>query len=205
MSWNKNLTNGTDDSNTIPIDLNLKKVKDVNESSLTLDSVLMQSLDEGSMLVCVKDIDKMVLKQNGECKNTCGDREGQMCCEGCMEIYDTDGSQQWNDWGNRTYKNCNLHNSYYDVTLICSERHLVTILQPLEERHTMAIEYYQSIGLSKRELEVITGSSNSDICKKLSISNATLRTHLNKVYAKVSEAGGSVIHIPKERSSASGR
>jgi hypothetical protein len=44
------------------------------------------------------------------------------------------------------------------------------------EMHVLAIEYYQTIGLSKRELEII-------------FLKATLRTHLNKVYTKVSEAG----------------
>ncbi len=176
------------------------------KNSPSLDSILMQSFEESNMLVCVKNIDKVVLKQNDYCKKICGDREGEECCIGCMEIYEADTSQQWEKWGNRTYKNCYLHNDYYNVSLLCSEHHLTTILQPLDKQHAKAIEYYKNIGLSKRELEVITlvvtGSSNIDICDDLNISNATLRSHLNKVYSKVSEAGGSPVYLPKKRSNA---
>ncbi len=176
------------------------------KKSPSLDSILMQSLNESDMIVCVKDINKIVLKQNDACKTLCKDREGEECCIGCMEIYEVDTSQQWEKWGNRTYKNCYLHDDYYNVSLLCSESYLTTILQPLDKQHAKAIEYYKNIGLSKRELEVIslvvTGSSNIDICDELNISNATLRSHLNKVYSKVNEAGGSLEYLPKKRSNA---
>lgn len=178
----------------------------LKQKPAALETILLQSLNESNMVVCVKDINKLVLKQNDACKTLCGDREGEACLIGCMEVYDADTNQQWHSWGNRTYKNCYLHNNYYNVTILCSEQHLTTILQPLDNQHAKAIEYYQGIGLSKRELEVIssavTGSSNIDICEELNISKATLRTHLNKVYTKVSEAGGSLLHLPEKRSSA---
>jgi DNA-binding CsgD family transcriptional regulator len=168
-----------------------------------LDAILLESLEEGGMLLCVKDIDKTVLKQNGGCKKLCGDREGQVCCNGCMEVYDNDDTQQWNHWGNRTYRNCYIHDSYYDVTLLCSDRHLVTIMQPLEEKQAIALKYYREVGISTREMEVITqviaGLTNAKICEKLAISNSTLRTHLNSIYNQVHEAGGSLEHIPRER------
>jgi DNA-binding CsgD family transcriptional regulator len=197
--------------NTPPVDVinvpseSLAKSKStVNVDSL--DMILMQSLNDSNMVVCVKDANKFVLKQNDACKTLCGDREGEKCCIGCMEVYDADKSQQWNTWGNRTYKNCFLHESFYNVTILCSEQHLTTILQPLEQKHAKAIEYYKDLGLSKRELEVIslviTGYSNIDICQDLNISKATLRSHLNNVYSKVSDAGGSLAHLPQERSSA---
>ena len=34
------------------------------------------------MLVCVKGIDRKVLKQNGGCKTLCGNREGLVCSDG---------------------------------------------------------------------------------------------------------------------------
>jgi DNA-binding CsgD family transcriptional regulator len=173
-------------------------------NSSDLESILLESLEEGGMLVCVKGIDRKVLKQNGSCKSLCGDREGLVCGDGCMEVYENDDTQQWEQWGNRTYKNCYIFQGYYDVTLLCSDRHLVTIMQPLEERQAAALEYYQEIGISKREMEVITevvaGYCNADICEKLSISNSTLRTHLNSIYSQVHEAGGSPDYIPKGRS-----
>ena len=168
-----------------------------------LDAILLESLEEGGMLVCVKNIDRKVLNQNPGCKKLCGDREGLVCCDGCMEVYENDDSQQWKHWGNRTYRNCWIHDSHFDVTLLCSDRHLVTIMQPLEEKQAIALKYYQDMGISKREMQVITqviaGLSNAEICEKLSISNSTLRTHLNSVYSQVYDAGGTLEHIPRER------
>jgi DNA-binding CsgD family transcriptional regulator len=168
-----------------------------------LDAILLESLEEGGMLVCVKNTDRTVLRQNPSCRRLCGDREGLVCCDGCMEIYENDDSQQWKHWGNRTYRNCRIHDHHYDVTLLCSDQHLVTIMQPLEEKQAIALKYYRDMGISKREMQVITqviaGLSNAEICDKLSISNSTLRTHLNSIYRQVHEAGGSLEHIPRER------
>jgi DNA-binding CsgD family transcriptional regulator len=120
-----------------------------------------------------------------------------------MEIYENDTMQQWKDWGNRTYKNCFLHERYFDVTLLCSNSHLVTILQPLEEKQAIAKEYYRKMGLSKREMEVvahaIAGLSNTEISEKLHIANATLRTHLNNAYRKIDDAEGTLEHLPTNR------
>jgi ATP/maltotriose-dependent transcriptional regulator MalT len=49
---------------------------------------------------------------------------------------------------------------------------------------------------------VVNGLSNNDICQQLFITNATLRTHLNKVYSKVKDAGLAVEHLPNGRRSA---
>ncbi len=183
------------------------KVNNERKDFLT-DRILMQSLEQGDMMVCIKDINKLVLRQNHSCKNLCGNKEGESCFDGCMAIYDSDKEQQWNSWGNRTYSNCTVNDGYFDVTLLCSDDHLVTILQPLEKKQALAIEYYQNIGLSKRELQVISlvvnGLSNNDICQQLFITNATLRTHLNRVYSKVNEAGLKVEHLPDGRRAARG-
>ncbi len=185
-----------------------KNVNNNKDKDFSADAILMQSLEQGGMMVCIKDINKLVLRQNNGCKSLCGNREGESCFDGCMEIYDSDNERQWNSWGNRTYSNCNLNEGYFDVTLLCSDDHLVTILQPLEQKQAIAIEHYQDIGLSKREFQVISlvvnGLSNNDICQQLFISNATLRTHLNRVYSKVNDAGLSVEHLPKGRRAAGG-
>ncbi len=169
-----------------------------------LSAILLASLEEGDMLICIKDNNKLVLKQNDGSKKLCGNREGQPCCTGCMEIFARDKNQQWENWGSRTYKNCLLHDNYFNVTLICSDQHLVTILQPLESKQLVAAEYYREMDLSKRETEVlsqvIAGLNNSAICQKFSISHSTLRTHLNNIYRKTNNTGASLHHIPKDRS-----
>ncbi len=174
-----------------------------NSPGSALDTILLKSLEEGNMVICVKDTERRVLSQNGRCKEVCGGAEGLVCSDGCMEVYQKDVCHQWKLWGNRTYRNTSIHDNTYDVTLLCSTHHLVTIMQPLKEKQATALEYYKEIGISNREeqvmAQVIAGLSNAEICEKLSISISTLRTHLNSVYGKVHESGGSLEHIPSER------
>ncbi|SFD11554.1 helix-turn-helix domain-containing protein [Pseudoalteromonas denitrificans] len=171
---------------------------------ISLNTLLLSSMEQAGMIVCIKDNNKKVLKQNKKCITLCGLLEGEVCNDGCMQIYNSDTNQQWNNWGNRTYPNCYLHNDYYDVTLLCSEQNITTILQPLKQKLLDAIAYYNSMGLSKREMQVIskviTDLTNDEICEQLFISKATLRSHLNNIYKKVELAGGSLSYIPHKRS-----
>jgi DNA-binding CsgD family transcriptional regulator len=164
---------------------------------------LEDSLQASHIGVCVKDFDKKVLMQNDCCRSVCGDRQGETCQVGCMEYYTNDDHQQWKEWGTRVYQNCHIHDGFYDVTLLCSAESIVTFLQPLKERYEMALAYYQRKGLTKRETEVIDltirGVSNTDICHNLSISKATLRTHLNNIYKKFRDAGETPEFIPANR------
>ncbi len=173
----------------------------------SLEQALLSTLDLAGMIVCVKNTDKLVTHQNQACISLCGKREGEICNDGCMEVYNADNEQQWQEWGNRTYKNCHLHDDMYDLTLLCTEQHIVSILQPLKDKQKEALEYYQNIGLSKRETQVIAeainGLSNAQMCEKLFISPSTLRTHLNNIYAKVKAEGATLKHIPALRSQAS--
>jgi len=120
-----------------------------------------------------------------------------------MELYAGDKTQQWKDWGSRVYKNSFLHGSFFDVTLLCSSESIITFLQPLKDRYEMALAYYRDKGLTKRETEVISltirGVSNPEICKSLSISKATLRTHLNNVYHKFRDLGEVPEFMPANR------
>jgi len=174
------------------------------KNNTQLDSLLLNSIEQAGMAVCIKDVNKTVLKQNNKCINLCGQLENKVCNDHCMAIYNADNNQQWNKWGNRSYPNSYLHDDYFDVTLLCSEQHVTTILQPLKQKHTDAIAYYSTMGLSKREMQVISKAiadlSNEEICNQLSISKPTLRSHLNNIYRKVAESGGSLKYIPPKRS-----
>jgi hypothetical protein len=72
-----------------------------------------------------------------------------------MELYAKDKSQQWHNWGSRVYNNKFLHDDYYDITLLCSDDYLITFLQPLKARYSMAFAYYEDKKLTKREMIVI--------------------------------------------------
>lgn len=168
-----------------------------------MSKALEQSLEASDVAVCVKDPQQRVLMQNDYCRELCGERKGEVCETGCMELYAKDNSQQWKDWGSRTYKNSFLLDDFFDVTLLCSTHNIITFLQPLKDKHEMAFAYYRGKGLTKRETEVVTlaikGICNSEICKSLSISKATLRTHLNNVYRKFRDSGQVPAFIPANR------
>ncbi|VAW73816.1 hypothetical protein MNBD_GAMMA14-2389 [hydrothermal vent metagenome] len=168
-----------------------------------MSDILETSLDASNVAVCVKDRNKRVLSQNDYCRELCGDQNGKRCETGCMELYASDKTQQWKDWGSRVYKNSFLHDNFFDVTLLCSSESIITFLQPLKDRYEMALAYYRDKGLTKRETEVVSltirGISNPEICKALSISKATLRTHLNNVYHKFRDLGEVPEFMPANR------
>jgi len=168
-----------------------------------MNSLLEQSLDASDMVVCVKDSNKRVLSQNEHCRGLCGERKGEVCDTGCMELYARDNTRQWKEWGSHIYKNSFIHGSYFDVTLLCSAGNIITILQPLKDKYEMAMRYYRGKGLTKRETEVVSltirGISNAEICTSLSISRATLRTHLNNVYHKFHDMGEVPEFMPANR------
>lgn len=168
-----------------------------------MDKLLEQSLDTGEIATCVKDSEKVVLSQNDYCRKICGERQGEVCETGCMALYARDTRQQWKGWGSRAYKNSLLHGSFFDVTLLCSAENIITFLQPLKDKYEMALAYYGDKGLTRRETEVVSltirGVSNPEICEQLSISKATLRTHLNNVYRKFRELGEVPAFMPANR------
>lgn len=171
--------------------------------STPMSAILESSLEASNIAVCVKDRNKCVLSQNDYCRELCGDRVGELCETGCMELYASDNTQQWKDWGSRVYKNSFMHGGFFDVTLLCSAESLITFLQPLKDRYEMALAYYRDKGLTKREIEVVSltikGISNPEICSTLSISKATLRTHLNNVYHKLRDLGEVPEFMPANR------
>jgi DNA-binding CsgD family transcriptional regulator len=168
-----------------------------------MNEVLDESLLAGDTAVCVKEFGKRFLMQNGRCIGVCGDHLGAIYELTCMEFYDRGLSQQWKDWRTRVYKNSYINAGFYDVTLLCSTDRIITFLQTLEEKYDMGLAHYRGKGLTRRETAVIAltiqGSSKSQICKRLSISKATLRAHRNKVYNKLRDAGQPLESIPPNR------
>ena len=168
-----------------------------------MNDVLQQSLEASGVAVCVKDADKRVLSQNACCRKICGEQQGEKCTVGCMELYANDKTQQWKGWGSRLYRNSLLHGEFFDVTLLCTAENIVTFLQPLADKYRMAHAYYRDKGLTGRELDVVSfmvrGVSNQEICESLSISKATLRTHLNNIYRKCRDLGEEPEFVPANR------
>jgi DNA-binding CsgD family transcriptional regulator len=172
-------------------------------TTVPMETLLEQSLETADIAVCIKDSEKRVLQQNDACRRLCGNQQDKVCEDGCMALYAGDQNQQWKDWGPRVYKNSLIHNSFHDVTLLCSAERIITFLQPLREKYAQALEYFRGKGLTRRETEIISltiqGIKNTDICYQLSISRATLRTHLNNVYRKFRDMGELPEFIPANR------
>lgn len=168
-----------------------------------MDSVLEPSLVDHDLGVCVKSPSGKVLQQNKLCLKICGDCLGKVCDVACMELYAKDESRQWNNWGSHVYKNSYAHDGFYDITLLCSDSHMITFLQPLEDKYKKALEYYKNLNLTKREMEVLSyiikGATNSEISHKISVSKATIKTHLNNVYKKASDISFELKYLPKNR------
>jgi DNA-binding CsgD family transcriptional regulator len=158
--------------------------------------MLEQSFAGSSIAVCVKDQEKRVLLQNDLCRSICGNLQDEICEKGCMALHANDLTTQWGNRGCSVYRNSNIHGSPCDVALICSTDRIVTFLQPLDDVYDKALAHYLDFGLTRRETEVvglvIRGKTNPEICQHLSISKATLRTHLNKLYGKLRDKGESV-------------
>ncbi len=165
--------------------------------------MLDESLRASCIAVCVKNDDKEVLEQNELCRQICGDCLGEVCEKGCMSLFAQDDASQWKDWGSRVYKNSHIHDAFFDVTLLLSGKNIITFLQPLKDKYEQALAYYQGKGLTRRETEVVSltirGVTNIDICESLSISRATLRTHLNNIYRKLRELGEEPAFMPANR------
>ena len=168
-----------------------------------MDTFLEATLMDNDLGVCVKDAKGKVIQQNKLCLDICGDCLGKVCNVACMELYANDKSRQWNQWGSHVYKNSYAHDGFYDITLLCSNTHMITFLQPLEDSYKEALDYYKKINLTKREEEILSyiirGASNADICDKISISKATIKTHINNVYKKAHDMNLALKYLPENR------
>lgn len=135
--------------------------------------------------VCIKDTEKRVLTQNRECKAICGNREGSICNEGCMRQYRA-----------RQNEGVELQNALplfdkdvCDAVILNDGDHITTLLVPLMRKSTGLMEKLEAKGLTSRESEILGLAldrlTNAQIADRLSISRATVKTHLNNIYKKI--------------------
>ena len=91
--------------------------------------------------------------------------------------------------GAQLFANKTIKNQYVDMVLLNNGENIVTLIYPVNDKHSKELEYFRDKGLSKREREivemVVRGMTNSEIVKTLEISKATLKTHLNNIYKKL--------------------
>src|SRR5690606_13885330 len=135
-----------------------------------------------------------VRHQNDHCIKVCGDQKEKLCGvkDGCMQMRTTSDACPAFGEGVQLFRNRVVGETYHDVVVIADADNLTTLLYPLDAKYAKEMEFLAKYGLSPRETEimalVIKGESNTRIAKKLHISTATLKTHLNNVYRKLPPA-----------------
>lgn len=168
-----------------------------------MNNMLGATFTDRDLGVCIKDTEGKVLEQNELCLKVCGNCVGQVCTVACMALYEKDKSRRWDNWGSHIYENSYAHDGFYDITLLRSNTHMITFLQPLKEKYQKALNYYKDANLTKRETEILSfiikGVSNTDICNKISVSKATIKTHINNIYKKVNDMNLELKYLPKNR------
>lgn len=138
--------------------------------------------------ICLKDAGRKVLFQNDRCKQVCGDVTGP-CGKGCMLLYKITASCPEMDEGAQLFADQAIHGGFFDVVIMNSGKNLLTLLYPLASKYERELEFLKHQNLSDREREILCysmrGITNQEIGKKLFISKATVKTHLNNIYKKL--------------------
>ena len=143
------------------------------------------------LCVCVKDEEKRVLYQNEACLQLCGDMSARNCDKdkNCMRCYSFNDAAPAREEGTQYYPNELIEDEYYDVLFINDGENLTTLLYPLRRKQQADIRQAAEYDLTKREQEVvrlvIEGHNNTAIAKKLFVSKATVKKHLNNIYKKL--------------------
>lgn len=137
----------------------------------------------------MKSQDGTIVSQNETCREVCGHRLGETCAGVCIDGYEPKPGAERPPEGTSYFKDQSLHGEPCDVMLIDDLQHLTIVFYLLKDFQQKEIAYITSkFDLSKREMEVaelvIQGLTNKEIAKKLYISAATLKTHLNNIYRK---------------------
>ncbi len=145
------------------------------------------------MLVCVKDRDKHVLYQNKACHELCGDMESESgaCEKHCMPCYVSNEVAPDREEGTQYCPNEQIEGKFYDILFVNDGDNLTTFLYPLNGRQEADLRHVEQYNLTKREQEiiklVIEGNTNAEMAKKLFVSKATVKKHLNNIYKKIPE------------------
>lgn len=141
--------------------------------------------------ICVKDLEGRVLEQNDNCIGKCKYLVGEICNKGCMANYEKNSLKSFQN-GMTLFKNIEVDNGLVDAVIINNQNTITTLLYDQGNRKNLIeedIRELENCNLTKSEMVIINfvlnGLKNKEIMKKLFISEATLKTHLNNIYKKL--------------------
>jgi hypothetical protein len=117
---------------------------------------------------------------------------GKQCPLTCVLSCEKASEKPLSEEGIQFFPNNKVGNKFFDVLFFSAIPFRMVIMYPLEQKYDAWLNRFKEKDLSRRESEIanlcIQGFTNTRITKKLSISKATLKTHLNNIYKKMPEA-----------------
>lgn len=138
---------------------------------------------------CVKGLDRTVQSQNEVCKSVCGDQVGRVCTKGCMKDHVDDSLGLGLNQGFRVIEHMEADGRIVDAVVINDGKTLTTLLYDRTTTIEQQLECLKAFNLTPSETTVIhrilIGYPNREVAKQLSISPATLRVHLKRIYKKI--------------------
>lgn len=158
---------------------------------MSSDSDLFRCLvEEAELGVCIKNESGIVLEQSSVSLRLCGDYVGKTCPGTCAERK-TGVATERAKKGRLYLMDCiEMRGELMDAVGMELPGKSVVILKPVAD--PVAKENYSNAAqkLSKREREIAkllsAGFNNKDIARMMSISITTLKTHINRIYKKIS-------------------
>lgn len=135
--------------------------------------------NESSFGKCICDRTGQVIEQNNFIQKLCGNKIGEICLNGCRQFLRPEDKYEVSLLKYRT-----LHGKCFHITGHKNKNEEMIILQPVASNN-----YFNLDSLSPKEREIaelmLNGLMNSEIVKKLQITKATLKTHINHIYQKI--------------------
>lgn len=143
--------------------------------------------------MCRRDVSGRVLAQSEACLRICGNRQGDVCRDHCaehvgfLEVLHTKKTKLVNSRM--------IGEQIFDIVVTPDATGVTTFLFKTDCRvWPDFIKVLRNHTLTKRELVVAKmiwqGFGNREISKKLYISLATVKTHINRIYSKLGAHAG---------------
>ncbi len=151
-----------------------------------------EALRKNKTSLCLLKGDNKVFYQNSVCKKLCGNLSGTSCPQTCVLTCEKNLGRPIGEEGIQFLSNNKVGNQFFDVLFFNALPYRMVLLYPLKQKYDAWLKRFKEKELSRRETEIanlcLQGFTNSRILKRLSISKATLKTHLNNIYKKMPEA-----------------
>ena len=141
-------------------------------------------------IICRRDVSGRVLEQNAECIRFCGRQSGVTCTNMCAEHLDHEKTRATKK--TTLARGRMIGDQFFDIVVSPDQEGTTTILLKADRQSKQAaIPVLGKFNLTKTEMVVAKmigrGFTNREITEKLGVSLATVKTHINRIYAKLGD------------------